>query len=131
MVCSTVKVLLETDPKLWPNSSSYCQDLLDKMLNTVMDQMGVSEGPTKTVMIDLMQNAMQITEHDKTQLEINGGLVKEVMINLLQMTEADKTQALLSMDAGDRRLIAMMSDAATTDMLQRLSDHGAWIVKGK
>ena len=131
MVCSAVKVLLETDPKLWPNSSSYCPDLLDKMLNTVMDQMGVSEGLTKTVMMDLMQNVMQITEHDKTQLEINGGPVKEVMINLLQMTEADKTQALLSMDAGDRRLITMISDAATTGMLQRLSEHGAWIIKGK
>ena len=119
--------MLETDPKRWPNSSSYCPDLLDTMLNTVMDQMGVSEGLAKTVMIDLMQ----ITEHDKTQLEINGGPAKEVMINLLQMTEADKTQALLSMDTGDRRLITMISDVAATGMLQRLSEHGAWSIKSK
>ena len=38
MTCSTVEALFETDPKLWPNSSSYCPDLLDKMINTVMDQ---------------------------------------------------------------------------------------------
>ena len=78
-----------------------------------------------------MQDVMQITEHDRTQLEINGGPVKEVMTNLLQMTEVDKTQALLSMDDRDRRLITMIADAATTGMLQRLSEHGAWIIKGK
>ena len=29
MICSMVKALFETDPKLWPNSPSYCPDLLD------------------------------------------------------------------------------------------------------
>ena len=87
---------------------------------------------------------MQIKEHDKyhwlnpaytscskTQLEINGGPVKEVMTNLLLMTKVDKTQALLSMDERDRRVTTMIADAATTGMLQKLSEHGAWIIKGK
>ena len=86
MVCSAVEALRETDPKLWPNSSSYCPDMLDKMLNTVMDQEGVSDGLTKPLMMHLMQDVMQITEHDRTQLEINGGPVKEVMTNLLQIS---------------------------------------------
>ena len=122
-VWTTVKLLmLETDPELWPNSPFYCPDLLDM----VMDQLGIKEKPAKEVMINLMQ----ITEPYMDQLEINGGPAKEVMINLLQMTEADKTQTLIAMDAGDRRLITMISDVAATCMLQRLSEHGAWSIKG-
>ena len=148
MVCSTVKELLKTDPKLWPNSPTYKADLLDEMISTVMDQQtrfGQSEGLTKSLMRDLMQDVMQIAEHDKdhwlnptytscfaeTQREINGGPVKEVMTNLLVMTEVDKTQALRSMDETDRRVITMIADAAKTGMLQKLSEHGAWIIKGK
>ena len=129
MICSMVKALLETDPELWPNSPSYCPDLLDKMLSTVMDQGwysgngGVNSGLTKSSMRDLMQEVVQMAEQDETQLEISGEPFKEVMANLLQTTEADKFQALTSMDKRDRRLITMLADAATTSMLQRLSEH--------
>ena len=150
MVCSAVKELLKTDPQLWPNSPTYKADLLDEMISTVMDQQtpfGQSEGLTKSLMRDLMQDVMQIAEHDKdhwlnptytscfaeTQREINGsgGPVKEVITNLLVMTKVDRTQALRSMDETDRRVITMIADAAKTGMLQKLSEHGAWIIKGK
>ena len=77
MICSMVEALFETDPKLWPNSSSYCPDLLDKMLSTVMDQGwysgtgGVNNGLTKSLMRDLMQEVVQMAEHNRTQLEIS------------------------------------------------------------
>ena len=137
MICSTVEALFETDTKLWPNSSSCCPDLLEKMLNTVMDQGwysgtgGVDNGLTKPLMRDLMQEVVKMTEHNRTQLEINGGPFEEVMTNLLQMTKVDKTQALLLMDERDRKLITTIADATTTGMLQRHSEHGAWIIKGK
>ena len=35
------------------------------------------------------------------------------------------------MDETDRRVITMIADAAKTGMLQKLSEHGAWIIKGK
>ena len=72
-----------------------------------------------------------MTEHSRTQLEINGGLFEEVMTNLLQMTEVGKTQALILIDERDRKFITTIADTVTTGMLQRPSEHGAWVIKGK